>query len=339
MILTIALVVYNEEKCLPLIEANLRLLRAETARARVLIVDNASTDGTLVQLRRLQNEYSFDLITRTENNMGGARADATSAATTPWLVFLDADCAISSEWLFNAFAIVADLPPRAAAVGGPWMPAGPNVELFRALFKTFYGNFNLPQITEGGRARLVRHIPTACVIYRREALVSVGNFDPERARVGEDLDMSYRLLSSGWGLLHLPELRFDHHLPESLGGWSKKIFTYGEARIRMALLHNDVLAPNYLLPILFFVFMVANLLLASSLRGIPLVAYFLTALSISFFSEPSEKALEVFVYMVATHFAYAGGMAYGACALSCEKVLKRKRLVPIPHTPPSWEEI
>lgn len=339
MILTIAMVVYNEEKRLPLIRGNLQVFKNFPSQIRTILIDNGSTDQTVAQISALQSDFDFHFIRRTQNNMGGARADAVLAAATPWLAFLDADCTVDKNWVIHALVNTTALPETVAAFGGPWVPAGRNQELYSQLFNTFYGNFNMPQIMVDGETRLVRHIPTASVVYRRQELVEAGNFDSEQARVGEDLDMSYRLLSRKRELLMVPELRFSHYLPESLGSWVRKIFTYGNARIRAAILHGDLMALNYLLPIVFFLFVVANIVFLPAWKGIPFAAYLLTALTISLYTSRSFKGLRVLSYMLGTHFAYSTGMVWGAMSLTCEKILKRKPLAPRHYTPESLEEI
>jgi GT2 family glycosyltransferase len=339
MILTIALVVYNEEKRLPLIQDNLRLFERYADRVSVLIVDNSSTDSTVSELKVLRSIYDFELIERRENNMGAARAEAVMAARTDWLAFLDADCVVDDAWMSKALATVTEVSPRVAAFGGPWIPAGENEKLFRSLFKTFFGHFNMPQIQNVERARLVRHIPTACVVFRRADLLAAGNFDERRTAVGEDLDMSYRLLSRGHALMLVPDLRFQHYLPAKLGCWVRKIRKYGDARIRAAVQHGDVKAPNYVLPLAFFIFLFANILFWPFLRGLPVALYLVTVLIVSFHSEPSRLGGRVFLYAVATHLAYSFGMAGGLITLFGEAFLPRKRLVPMPHRPESLEEI
>jgi GT2 family glycosyltransferase len=339
MILTIAFVVYNEEKHLDLLTANLQVFKNYSDRVQVLIIDNASSDESFKELQKLQSQFSFTLLQRTSNNMGAARADAVRIAVTPWLGFIDADCVVDTQWMDSSFSRLQTLSSRVVALGGPWVPAGQNKELFQCLFKTFFGHFNMPQIREGESELSVRHIPTAGVIYRRQSLLEAGSFNPERDRVGEDLDMSYRLLSRGGELLMVPELRFFHYLPASLSEWIQKIFSYGKARIQMAVHHNDLWAATYILPVLFFIFCAANLIFIESWHGLPFAAYLFTSLVMSLASEFSARGFLVFTYMVATHLAYSAGMARGAWSFVFEKFLRRKPLAPISHTPPSLEEI
>lgn len=338
MILTIALVVYNEENQIPLIEENLKVFARYAQTIQVLIIDNASNDQTRVHLTQLNQKYCFQLIERDVNNMGAARAQAVDQATTDWVGFLDADCAIDKNWVDQVLSLIPSLTPEVVAFGGPWIPAGESAAIFSSLFRTFGGNFNMPQIINDNTSRLARHIPTACVVYRKKSLLEVGNFDDQRVSVGEDLDMSYRLLSSGGVLKIYPVLKFSHYLPVSGYLWFKKIVSYGQARIHVAAKYKDLLSANYILPLLFFIFMALNIIFIKQFMAIPFLIYLGFVFIMSCLANP-KMALTVSFYMIATHWAYSLGMAMGVVSLLYQKSLRRKPVSPIGYRPRSLEEI
>jgi len=347
MILTIAFVVYNEEKRLNLIRANLQVLKHFRDQVKTVIVDNASTDATYLRLNALRSTFGFDLVSRRSNNLGAARAEAVTMASTPWVGFIDADCLIDDAWVRSALQRLSSLSNSVAAIGGSWQPAGDQKEVFSSLFKTFCGHFNMAQIKNENYEHGVRHIPTAAVIYRRSDVLSAGNFDPRREKVGEDLDLSYRLLAAGKELRLIPQLRVRHYLPDNLSDWTRKIFSYGIARINMAMDYNDVWSLTYLLPLMFFAFVMLNLIFFKLLLGLPILAYVAVCAIVSAISDRSPRMGTVMTYMMATHGAYAFGMAYGAIQATvssatsflAEKVLKRKRLDPIGYKPQPAEKI
>ncbi len=338
MILTIAMVVYNEEKNLSLIERNLALVADFHEPINVLIIDNASTDQTVQHLVRLQQKYRFELIEREQNHMGLARAQAINHALTPWVAFLDADCTLSVDWFERLQALLPNLSADVAAVGGPWKPAGSHASTYKKMFESFLGHFNMPQISLKAEGSLVLHIPTACVVYRRSDIINIGNFNNSRARVGEDLDISYRLRQIQKTLLLVSDLQFEHVLPDSLGEWFKKIFFYGEARLHMALKYRDLMSQTYILPLLYFVFWCFNAVMFSFFKGIPVVLYLAVVMITTLQWSQIRQSFKVMGYMLATHIAYSLGMVFGGILFTYSNFLKSKPSVPMSYSPQSVEE-
>ncbi len=76
-------------------------LRAEGIDGRVLVVDDASRDGSRALLRQLESHYYDDglrvLALRENVGPGAARDRAVAEAGTPYVVFLDADNELAHE--------------------------------------------------------------------------------------------------------------------------------------------------------------------------------------------------------------------------------------------------
>lgn len=343
MILTIAMVIYNEEKHLALIERNLRLLQASASWVHVLVCDNASTDLTRSRLTELQPRIGFDLLLRNENHLGAARSEAIRKADTEWIAFVDADCILTEEWIENVRKLLAG-KPTTAVFGGVWRPAGKNALIYSALFKTYLGNFGMPQLIRSGQDRLVRHVPTACAVFHRPTVIDIEGFCSQCRIVGEDLDLSYRLMSRGHRMKLLSALEFDHILPETFLGWFRKITVYGTARACMAIRHRDFLSMTYILPFLYFFFFPVCLSAGPAGRWM-LAAYFASLFTASLMST-RRRTLQVAGYMWGTHVAYSCGMVWGACRYAflslSTRFAKNPTSEPLVHrgyTPSAVEEI
>ena len=81
--------------------ATLKTLQHSGRDARLIVVDNASTDGTQEWLRLLAQRGDIQLITNTSNTgHGPALEQARRATTSPYIVTLDSDAfPLSGDWL------------------------------------------------------------------------------------------------------------------------------------------------------------------------------------------------------------------------------------------------
>ena len=77
----------------------LDLLLASASVARILVVDNASTDGTLDLLEVYFREQSRVYVVRNTDNRGFSAAcnQGASALATPWVAFINPDCYVESD--------------------------------------------------------------------------------------------------------------------------------------------------------------------------------------------------------------------------------------------------
>jgi GT2 family glycosyltransferase len=96
--------------------------------------------------------------------------------------------------------------------------------------------------------RRVDHCPTLNVVYRRSALERVGGFDPAYTRLGEDLELSRRLVCAGYTLWANPNMAVEHALRPTLRSWLRNMFLYGRGRCFHLKRHPSELHPKFLAP-------------------------------------------------------------------------------------------
>ncbi len=73
---------------------------------------------------------------------------------------------------------------------------------------------------EVGPDRAVRYVPTAALVVRRAALDAVGGFAPGM-RVGEDVDLVWRLVGAGWRVRYVPSVTVSHAETGPLDGGAR----------------------------------------------------------------------------------------------------------------------
>ncbi len=98
---------------------------------------------------------------------------------------------------------------------------------------------------EVGPDKAVRYVPTAALVARREALAT--GFDPA-LRVGEDVDLVWRLVDRGWHVRYEPTATVFHEEPPTWPRTLARRFRYGTSAGPLSKRHPGRLAPVELRP-------------------------------------------------------------------------------------------
>ena len=212
----------------------------------VVVVDDGSTDP--VAVAEVCERHRARLITRSTNGgPGAARNQALSVVDTDLVAFVDSDCTTTDGWLDRLMWLFTD--PGIGAVAPrvrpdrSGRPARPS-----ALDRFSDGHCALDmggEESEVGPGRVVRYVPTAALVVRRAAMAH--RFDPG-LRVGEDVDLVWRLVESGWRVRYVPSATVHHREPSSWGEALARRFRYGTSAGPLARRHPGRLDPVELRP-------------------------------------------------------------------------------------------
>ena len=190
--------------------ACLAALAAQTRGHEVLVLDNASDDGTAELIK------DFPVL-RLSSNQGyaGGLAAALPLVKTPFVAWLNDDAAPEPGWL-AALEDALDADPRAAAAGGVLADADGTISSAGvALTADGYGmDLRAPGETTFGFCG-------GSVLLRRKALMAVGGVPGGFFCYYEDTDTAWRLRLAGWSVLLAPGARAAHRLGASTkpGSW------------------------------------------------------------------------------------------------------------------------
>jgi glycosyltransferase involved in cell wall biosynthesis len=185
--------------------ANIRAFLESLPKTLALIVVDAGDDATADIVANIRPEHS--LVLRHLSPISEARQRGAEAASTPWLLFTDADVQFPLEY----FERLVHQPPG-DAVYGP--------KLSRDKFQTYYRWF-----AYGQRLSHWLGIPAATgsnILLKREVLTAVGGFDPELS-CNEDSELLWRVKRAGYQVAYNPRLAVyarDHRRLER-GLWRK----------------------------------------------------------------------------------------------------------------------
>ena len=222
-----------------------RLLAALGRELPVVVVDDASRDPAAVS--RVAARHGARLLALEENvGPASARNAGLPLVSTSLVAFVDSDVVVDGTTLRGLAGHFVD--PHVAAVA-------PRIR--GAARTTAPGRFERWDVDGlsldlGDRPALVRPwskvgwLPSACLLVRVDDLGS--GFEPGR-RVGEDVDLVWRLIAAGRQVRYDPSYQAFH---DSRGSWStwlgRKAF-YGSGGAWLAQRHGSWMAPAVLSPV------------------------------------------------------------------------------------------
>ena len=183
---TIIVCTYNRADLLrPALESLVRQ-SVEKSTYEIVIVDNASQDGTAAVMKEFQQSHSSPNIVlayEPTKGLGHARNTGCKVADGRYLAFIDDDCIAAEDWLANLIDCYEHVQPQPWSVGGIVLPK--YAEPIPAWFKDSYETD-----TWGDDARFLTHGEsfTGCnMSFRNEVIQRFGGFDATFGMRGEQL--------------------------------------------------------------------------------------------------------------------------------------------------------
>jgi mycofactocin glycosyltransferase len=221
-----------------------RLLGTLAGHMRCLVVDDASRDGPA--LARAVRGLGADYV-RLDRNVGpaGARNAGLARTTTEYVAFVDSDVVAGPTELRRLRQHFAD--PRVAVVAP--RVRGRSTSPRPRWFERY--DAKVSSLDLGSRSSLVRpggpvaFVPAACLVARVACLAR--GFD-ESMRVGEDVDLVWRLDDQGWRVRYDADVVVGHRTPASASTWLQRKVLYGTSAAPLAKRHGDAVAPAAFTP-------------------------------------------------------------------------------------------
>lgn len=202
-----------------------RCLRHVMAQTRlpdhVVVVDNASTDQSLLQLP------AWDRLTlsRMPSNLGFAAGNnhAIAQCRTTYVALLNPDAFPEPDWLAQLLAS-AQAYPESASFGSRQL-CWENPTYLDGIGDRYHWS-GLAWRDAHGRAQTAAHLVrgeifapcAAAALYRRAALAEVGGFDEGYFCYMEDVDLGFRLRLAGYAARYVPEAVVAHVGGATSGG-------------------------------------------------------------------------------------------------------------------------
>jgi GT2 family glycosyltransferase len=191
--------------------------------SEVLVVDNASTDGSVAMVRK-----RFPQVCLVENpdNVGFARANnqAIRLSRGSYVLLLNSDTEVYPGALKTMVQFMEERPkiggcgPRLLSADGSFQASchpmlTPGREFWRLMFfdRLWRRATYIQERWDWKTSHPVEVIKGACFLLRRTALDQVGLLDERYFMYTEEMDLCYRLLQAGWQLRWVPQAVVKHY--------------------------------------------------------------------------------------------------------------------------------
>lgn len=201
-------------------------------RREILVVDNASTDGTPALLARYGGR--IEPLHAAKRGPAAARNAGLARARGEIVAFTDADCVADAAWLRH---LVRPLGDSAIGISGGRILAfdpGTAAELFGE------------QIHDHRAALSGHRLPYAITMNwasPRALLEKLAWFDEDLLRC-EDVDLAYRVHAAGYRMAYVDEAVVYHRNERTLGGLFREGFAHGIHSVAVLRKHAELVERN-----------------------------------------------------------------------------------------------
>jgi GT2 family glycosyltransferase len=189
----------------------------EDVEAEILVLDNASDDGSAEAVRELGGEIRLIAL---EKRTGKAENDSTlmRAARGRYCLLLNEDSELRPGATAALLGALEREPKAAAATaqlldsnGAPVPSAWRFPEVGTAAIGALFLHRWLTVQSAGSETRRVDWGQSSALMVRREAAAAVGYMDPDFFVYYDECDFAKRLYLAGWHSLYVPAAQAVHH--------------------------------------------------------------------------------------------------------------------------------
>ncbi len=210
-----------------LIKCLSRIINQSLAPDKILVMDNASTDGSAERATKIPGVDVHYL----DQNIGFAAANnrGIQASNSDFVALINPDAFAESDWL-KYLVDQAVLYPDIAALGSCQLAHGADGvidgtgDVYHWSGLVWRRGHGRP-ISELNTAQSQIFAPcAAAALYRRSTLIQVGGFDEDYFCYMEDVDLGFRLRLAGYRSVYVPEA-IVYHVGSALTGGQQSNFS------------------------------------------------------------------------------------------------------------------
>ncbi len=206
---------------------------------RVVVVDNASRDGTQ---EMVTERFPDAELLRNQENLGFAAAANRGVrhCEAPYVLLLNSDAQLEPGTLDELVDAIDQRSDRAIvgaqilaqdgsfqASHAPFPTLGGELLILSGVGRLLYGSWYPSRAPRTDGATLsVDYVSGACMLIRRSAFDAVGGFDESYFLYAEEVDLCRRLDRAGWEVAHAAAARVRHVGGASSGGAQREAALY-----------------------------------------------------------------------------------------------------------------
>jgi len=221
----------------------------------VIVVDNASEDGTVAAVRA---DHPEALLVENARNLGFSAANnrGLARARGPFVLILNSDAEVRPG-MVEALLERLEAHPEVGLIGPRTVDGDGVIQVSFGPPLTPLREWQQRRLVRGVKARRPaalaqaqaraahEHEPAwisaSCLLARREALQAIGGFDEGFFLYEEDVDLCLRAGRAGWGVLFTPAAEVVHHLGRSMARTPHRArLEYHRSHLRYYRKHNGL---------------------------------------------------------------------------------------------------
>lgn len=210
-------VILNTNRCDDTLACLASLRASSWPHHRPLVLDNASTDGSVEAIRRSFPEAEVLGLTANlgyaGNNNVGIEAALLSGAD--WVFVLNEDTVLAPDCLSRLIA-AGERDPRIGIVGPmvyhhdePTVIQSAGGQMSR-WWDSFHAGQNVPDAGQYTVAREVDWVSGCAILVRRAVIEQIGAIDARYFYFWEETEWCLRARGAGWKVVHVPDARLWH---------------------------------------------------------------------------------------------------------------------------------
>jgi O-antigen biosynthesis protein len=195
----------------------------------IIVVNDGSCDATTAIARA---QVGVRVIDVPKGGLSAARNVGLAAASGEIVAYTDADVRVDPDWL--NYLVHTLLTADVVGVGGPNVVPEDDAWMAQCIARAPGGPTHVLLDDT-----IAEHVPGCNMAFRRDALLSIGGFNPVFVRAGDDVDVCWRLQARGLRLGFAPAALVWHRHRTTMEGFWRQQLGYGEAEAWLHVHHPE----------------------------------------------------------------------------------------------------
>lgn len=324
MLISFAVVAYNEEKALPRLLNDIKHQDYPHSKMEILLIDSMSTDSTPDIMNSFATEnndfFSVKVLKNEKKLIPCGHNVALENYVGEALIRVDAHASVPPEFIRKNVEL---LMSGEMAVGGrrpniiddttPWK------ETLLAAEQSMFGSSIAPYRNSNEK---MYSSSLFCGMYRREVYDTVGKYNDLLPR-SEDNDMTYRMRKAGYKLCYSPDIVFYQHTRSTFGKMIKQKFLNGYWIGKTVGVSPKCFSLFHFVPLVFFLAIIATTVAAIAWSALPLMLlggaylfFVLLTTVVEFIKKPKITHIFLPIIFLFLHLSYGVGTLLGLIAMS-----------------------